>query len=44
MAVFTQIVSGGLSYKEEHKFSGELGALQEAVTALQARLEKKQNE
>jgi len=31
-------------YKEEHKITGELGAIQEAVAALQAKLEEKQIE
>jgi hypothetical protein len=31
-------------YKEEHKTTGELGAIQEAVAALQAKLEEKQIE
>jgi len=31
-------------YKEEHKLSGELGAIQEAVVALQAKLDEKQIE
>ena len=32
------------AYKEEHKISGDLGALQTAVAAMQAKLEEKQDE
>jgi hypothetical protein len=31
-------------YKEEHKISGDLGALQAAVAALQAKMEDRQDE
>jgi chromosome segregation ATPase len=32
------------AYKEEYKLSGDLGALQTAVAAMQAKLEERQNE
>jgi hypothetical protein len=35
---------GHWAYKEEHKISGDLGALQAAVAALQAKMEDRQDE
>jgi hypothetical protein len=32
------------AYKEQYKISGDLGALQEAVAAMQAKLEERQDE